>query len=441
MHSSYALRVSALSLPLLIAGCVGAGLGPPSYIDFLPPPAVEGGGVRVRELVETPNASLSQLLEAAELGNPRIEAARHSAGAAAGRAWQAELYPNPTLEFEAEGVPAGSPGLERSENTVSLTQPLIVGGRRSAAIAAARAAGDARSLTLEQTRRDVAAETRRVWTDLLYLQGAAALTSDLVTAARSTHEIASTRLEARATPESEVLKAQVEVDRLELRLRRLGRDRHAALQRLASLVGLEQVALVRLSGQLPRELPVLEFSALVGRLVEHPGLLAAKTRTRAALRQVDLAEAQRIPDLGLRFAYGRNNSSDQQILEGGISIPLPLFNRNQGRIHSAQQVAKQRQRSAEAMERRLHADLASALADYGSARDAAATHREQIVPAAERAFTLVREGYRAGRAGFLDLLDAQRTLAQVRLSELTALRDAHRALSRLTQLTGPLAAR
>lgn len=445
MHPPNALRAASAStlalLPALLAsGCAAAGFGRPTYVDL---PALQERPAgedqeRVRDLLRGRALGLDQLFQAAELGNARIAAARHAVDAAAGRAWQAELYPNPTLGLQTEEVPAGSPGFERSENTVSLAQTIIVGGRRSAAIAAARTEGDARALALEQTRWDVAAAIREVRTDLLYLQGAEELTTELIAAAQQTHEVAATRLRARATPESEVLKAQVELERLELAHRRLRRERRAALVRLAALVGVDDAGDLRLAGQLPRDLPDLDLGFVLPRLTEQPGLLAARAEGEAAAREVELAHAQRIPDLGLTLSFGRNNTSDQQILEGGISIPLPLFDRNQGRIHEAEATAAQRRRDAEAMQRRLHAELADLLAEYDSARDAARTHSERIVPAAERAFTQVSEGYRAGRAGFLDLLDAQRTLAEVRLSQLDALRDAHRAMARLTRLTGPL---
>ncbi len=442
MHSPIALWAGHFPLLLLLSGCVGTGLRSPGYLDLPPPQAEPDEAVsRVRALLQSPNPDLPRLLHAADLGNPRIAAARHAVGAAAGRAWQAELYPNPTLLLEAEEVPAGSPGLERSENTIGLRQPIVLGGRRSEALAVARAEGDARTLTLQQKRRDVAAEVRGVWVELVYLQAAEALTRELVQAARSTHQHANTRLAAQASPESEALKAEVEVERIDLKLRRMGRERQAALQRLAALVGLESLNAVRPAGELTASLPDLDLATLVGTLADHPGLLAAKAGIGVAQRQIDLAEAQWIPDVSLRFAYGRNNASDEQFLQGGLQIPLPLFDRNQGQIHEAEELAQERERTTEAMERRLYADLASVLADYASARDAAHTHSERIVPAAQRAFDQASAGYQAGRASFLDLLDAQRTLAQVRLSALVALRDAHRTLARLTQLTGPLAAR
>lgn len=437
---SYRLRVVCSAL--LLSGCVSTGFTTPSYVD-LPeqiPPARDAAAARVHELLAGPSPGLPQLLEAAELGNPRIAAARHAVGASAGRAWQAELYPNPILEFETEQVPAGEPGLERSVNTVGLTQPLVIGGRRAAGVAAARAAKDATLLQLQQARREVAASLREVRADLLYLQRAETLIGTLVSAAEQTFEIAETRLEARAVPESELLKAEVELRLLQLEQRRLQRERRATLARLAALVGREEVGELTLDGALSNKLPDLDLAALLSRLTEHPGLLAAYANASTAGKEAELARAERIPDVGIRVEFGRNNIRDLQIFNGGISIPLPLFNRNQGRIHEAEQRQRERSRSAEDLERRLHGELAQLSADYATARDAAQTHGDRIVPAAERAFSQISESYRAGRAAFLDLLDAQRTLAQAQLTQLRALRDAHVTLARLSQITGPLEA-
>ena len=151
---------------------------------------------------------------------------------------------------------------------------------------------------------------------------------------------------------------------------------------------------------------------------------------------MELAEAERIPDVTFQVAYGRNNGTNQEVFEGNVQIPLPVFDRNQGRIHTARQREQQRRREAEALERRAHAELSALLAEDASARDGVETYRDRIVPAAERAFAQAQAGYRAGRGDVRDVLDAQHTLAQAKLAGLEALRDAHQARARLTQWIG-----
>lgn len=436
---------------LLLTGCVSAGFRTPDYVADLDrlviansgplpngPPGSSARQAEIRQLIAKPQLGLVDLMRIADLSNPEIGAARNEVGAAAGRAWQAELHPNPILALEAEDVPIRSVGLSRSQNTLSVTQPIIVGGRRSAAISAATAKREARILTLAQKRREVLGEVRLVYFELLYVRQAIALHAALLEIGRETLRIATTRFEARAAPELEVIKPQVEVHELELGKRRLERQREAAAARLCAVLGGLAVPMDRLHGELPESLPDLDLARLQRPLREgHPGILAAQKEIEAADRLIRQAEAERIGDVGLRIAYGRNAFTDENTIEAGISIPLPIFNRNQGRIFEAKHLAAGARRSAETLAHRLVAELAVAHAAYMAARDEVAVFRDRIVPASEKALSQARAGYQAGKMRLLDLLDAQRTLSRARLSLLGSIKDASRARARIWQILGP----
>ena len=143
---------------------------------------------------------LGDLLRIAELNNPEVRSAWNEMGAAAGRAWQAELYPNPTLELEAEDIPARDPGLHRRENKIAIVQPLVLGGRRSAAISAAAAERDARHLLVQHKLREVQGDVRRLYVELIYLKQAVGRYAELRDLAQQTLQIATARHHARAAP-------------------------------------------------------------------------------------------------------------------------------------------------------------------------------------------------------------------------------------------------
>jgi cobalt-zinc-cadmium efflux system outer membrane protein len=369
------------------------------------------------------NLDLNDLLRVADSGNPEIKAARAEISAAEGRLRQAGLYPNPVLEFEAEEIPAGDIGFSRSENTVALSQPIILGSRRSAAVSAATAEKESRVFALEQKRREVLGLVHALFVELLYFAQAEASYQQLIESAGQTLEIAKARYEARAVPEVEVLKPEVEMQTLELASRRLVSERNATSQRLDSLLGGIHVPVERIGGELPGGLPDLDLNSLLRLLAEHPQPSSARKEAEAATRRVEQAKAERFPDVSFRLAYGRNAVEDQDIVEAGLSIPLPLFDRNQGNIMEAQALAEKAQKTVTAVENGLRADLAAAHAEYVSARDRAAVFRDRILPAAEKSFSQTQEGYRAGKRSLLDLLDAQRTLTEARLSYLAALRE------------------
>ncbi|MCH8007043.1 MAG: TolC family protein, partial [Planctomycetes bacterium] len=168
----------------------------------------------------------------------------------------------------------------------------------------------------------------------------------------------------------------------------------------------------------------------------HPSLLAASERIKAAEHRVEEAKAGRHPDIAARLAYGFDGESDEHILEAGLSIPLTVFDRNQGNILKARFkliVSKER---ARAELNRLRAELAAAYQRYMAAREQIPAFEQRIVGAAETSLAQTREGYNAGKLLFLDLLDAQRTHAQARVARLNLLRELNISWARLHAILG-----
>lgn len=433
---------------LLLSGCVSGGV---RTADRLADVDIGGTGLApagsrrtplqqtdLQRVLDRPEFRLDDLLAVADMANPEILAARHTLGAAAGRTWQAELYPNATLELEAEDVPTRHADLSRSQNTVSLTQPIIVGGRRSAAVAATTAAQEAQSLKLEAKRWEVLGDVRLIHAEIIYLRHARALHGELLEIAGQTFDIAKTRFNVRAVPELEVIESEIEVHKLELATRRLERQMTTAAARLRTLLGDVEIRADRIVGELPMDLTGLDLGRLRAMVEEnHPMLLAAQQDIAAADHRIAQARAERIPDIGVRLAYGRNTAADEHLVEAGISVPLPIFDRNQGKILETRHLAQVARNEAESLASGLDTELTAAYTAYMTARDEVDTFEARIVPAAGRALSQARNGYQAGRTSLLNVLDAQRTLAWARLSLLDSLRDATVARYRIWKITGP----
>lgn len=434
-----------LTSALVLAGCVGSGTRRPGYARPFSGKSLEHPAPPSRPLgdellvLRKTELGLEDVLRLADLKNPDIASSRAQIGVAAGRLWQAELYPNPTLSLEAESVPARNPSLGRSENTISITQPIIIGGRRRAAIEAASAERLRDIVRLDDVRRRVLGEVRAVFMELVVLASAERLDEELIELASQTHAVAVARFEERAAPESEMLKSQVELERLQLSRRARAHERSRLLRRMQALLGGVALAPEKLVGDLPNELPMIDLSLLLGAVErDHPRILAAQRDVEAAMHRLDSVEAARVPDLGLRLAYGRDEGSETDILEAGIEVGIPLFNRNQGRIVEARYEVRKAQQRLLAERGALVADVAAAHADYLEAVDRVQALTGSIIPAAEKALSQARDGYQAGRQSFLDILDAQRTLSEARLSQLEGQRAASLARARLIGLLGPL---
>ncbi len=436
--------ICSCGLLLSETGCVATGFRRPEYARVPHGDVVQAAdGEELREesgrlatLKAKDNLDLEELLYLADRKNPEIAAARNQVGVATGNLWQAELYPNPRLTFEAENIPTESLSLGRSENSVAIRQPLIIGGRRKAAIRAASAARLRDIVRLDGKRRRILGAVRTAYFELLYLAESEALHLELLELASQTLATAQARFEERAAPESEKLKARVETERLKLSRRRRGYERGRVLTRLESLIGME-FSKGRISGKLPQSHHSPSFELLWQKVEkQHPQIIAAEKEIDVAVHRIEQFEAERLPDVRLRLAYGQLGETDDTFVEAGLSFPLPLFNRNQGKIMAARHQLAIARNEAQSVGNNLRNELASAYADFAAAQDQVESFKHSIIPAATKALSQVRDGYQAGRQSFLDTLDAQRTLSEARLAHIQGLRDWNIAYAKLISIVG-----
>jgi outer membrane protein, heavy metal efflux system len=380
---------------------------------------------------------LADLLRVAEARSPDLAAARSGVGVAAGRRWQASLYPNPRADVFAEDI-SRREGLSDAKTTVGLTQPIILGNRRHAAMEAASAEQAARTAEVESRRRalfgDIAAEHAR----LVAIHEQQRLYGELRDLANRTLTSAQARFEAKAAPETDVIRPRVEVYRIEASLGRLAQERTAASRRLAFLLGGIEVDAARLAGTLPLTPGSLDIEALQATIrATHPSLAVTDREIDAAAGRLERVKAEVTPDLDIRVAAGYRGESDDGIVEVGAGMTIPLWDKRQGDILSARFELMRARQQRSAVENNLLGRLAEAVGDYEAARTQLDTFRHRIVPDAQRAFEQTGEGYRGGRSSFLDMLDAQRTLTEARVTLAELASGVAAARARIIQVVGP----
>src|SRR5208337_4384359 len=151
----------------------------------------------------------------------------------------------------------------------------------------------------------------------------------------------------------------------------------------------------------------------------------------------DLLKAERIPNIDLELGMDFNAPHDFQIgPRGQISVPLPIFARNQGEI--AQSIATQHMLDAEeaATKRSVAARVETAYYDLDAQRTQAETYRATLVPVAQQLESLAEQSYRAGKADILMVLTAQRNVHDVEQSYLQSLLTVQNAFAGLEEIVG-----
>jgi len=403
---------------------------PPREVTNSPaPPAIEE---------PTGALTLRQALALALARNPALAAFSWDVRIGEARILQAGLRPNPETGVEVEDVlgTGNFRGAREAQTTLQLSQLVELGGKRAARVNAARLARDLAGWDYETRRIEVFTQTAEAFVEVLNLQQRLALAEDTVGLAEKAVEAVNRRVEAARTFAVEGTKAQVALAAVQIERDQTRRALDAARQRLASHWGNPQARFERVEGNLESTKSVPELERLLERLRQNPEIARWATEISQRESNLKLEKSKRVPDVTVGGGYRRLSGPEDNAFLAGVSIPLPLFNKNQGNIKEAEyQLAKagDEQRAAEL---RVRTSLGQAWQRLAAAAAEVAALKEKVLPGAQQAFDTVSLYYTEGRLGYLDVLDAQRTLFASRSQYYRALSDYHQAVIAIERLIG-----
>ena len=362
--------------------------------------------------------------------NPRLVGPQADVEAAAALVAQARLRPNPEASFEAENV-AGTglySGLQSSEYTLSAGLPIELGGKRGARVRAAEADLQVARLTGQLSVADVGLAVRQRYV-------AAVAANQRVDLAQGVHDrnkellrVASALVDAGREPPLHSLRAEAELAQAEAELKAAQAEALSTRFALGAMIPGEDVPVVgSVFPELRPPYSVLgDYSGIEPRL--------ARAERDAAQASVGLERSLGRPDLTASAGVRRFEESNDQAFVVGVSIPLPLWNHNQGNVAAAEA----RVRAATAREAVALADyqqqVAEARAAYFAAEAKAGTLEEKSLPQAEEALRLAEIGYRNGKFPLIDVLAAADARDEIRRDLIDAREAKDKAAALLIRL-------
>ncbi|MCU0293050.1 MAG: TolC family protein [Thermoanaerobaculaceae bacterium] len=371
------------------------------------------------EVVDGAELTLAEARERALASSPALAAAGAGVVVAESEQRQAGAWPNPELEAEAEELDGFLSRSAGSETTLALRQPLPVLSRRPRQDAARWSSEGARA-GLDVTRLDLLAEVERRFATALAAQERLTLAEGSVATAREVAATVRALVEAgevspielsRAEAEAAIVATELSSCRLGLETARLG---------LAETLGESAPSFGVLNGTLAGEASVPALDSLQGRLAAMPEQRRLESEEGRLGAELVLALRERWPEPAVRVGTFFRGVDAEPAYVAGISLQLPLWDRRQGAIAAArarQEIGRQLRRAEEL---RRGATLASAHAALVQARDETAQVVREVLPRAEEVFTAIAEGYRRGKFGLLEVLEARRSLASARQRALDA---------------------
>lgn len=395
----------------------------------IPQTGLEQGAPRASEPAAP--LTLNAALELALGANPELSAAGRELEALDATITQAQARPNPVLSALIEDTRR-----EARTTTLQLNQPIELGGKRGAMIEAAERGRDAASLELEAKRAEIRAAVTAAFFDVLVAQERLRLAQASVELAQRASAAAARRVTAGKVSPVEETRARVAEAAVRVEQAQAASEVATARRRLAATWGNSSPRFERVEGD-PEALPPLPAMAdLNARLAASPNLLRARIEVD---RRQSLAEVERsrsVPDMIVILGGKRIEELDinQAIL--GVSIPIPIFDRNQGNLLEALRRTDKARDELSATGIRLSNELVQAHERLNTARQEVASLQRDILPGAQSAYDAATKGFELGKFSFLEVLDAQRTSFQAKSQYLRALAEAHRSAAEIERILG-----
>ncbi len=385
----------------------------------------------MRDAAPAAALTLKIALERAFDANPVLSAAQRELDAIEATIIQAQVRPNPEIAAYIEDTRKAT-----RSTTLQLNQPIELGGKRSARIGAAERARDAAAAELAAKRAEVRAGVVVAFYDVLVAQERLRLAQASVELAQRASSAAARRVTAGKVSPVEETRARVAEAGVRVELAIATSELATARKQLVSTWGDLSPNFARAEGELTALPPLPDLAELNARLAASPNLLRARIEVERRLALTEVERSRRVPDLTVSLGARRNEELglNQAIL--GVSIPIPVFNRNQGNLLEALHRTDKARDELSAAGIRLSNEMTLAYERLSSARQEAGMLQQEILPGAQSAYDAATKGFELGKFNFLDVLDAQRTSFQAQSQYLRALAEARRSAAAIQLILG-----
>jgi cobalt-zinc-cadmium efflux system outer membrane protein len=397
---------------------------PGSSEPIAAPPAQQG---------EAESWTLERVTRIAEMYNPVLRRAVARIQSARGDALQAGLYPNPRFDTNNPEVFAGS----ASNFNAGFMQDIVVKGKLRLERAAATEVVRQKELGFIQDRFDVLTEVRKQFYSTLAAQRRVQVLEEIVGIQMEALRASDGRVKAGEGTTTESLLIGIELQRTENTLISARTVLIGELKQLASVIGLPDLVIPFVVGELTKGFPEFDEDSLRRFVVgENAQSQIARREINKSQYLYQRARVEPYPNLrvGPAYSYFPAQAPGTTQFWFTVQFDIPTWNRNQGNILSTEADIVDSVASLGAVQNDLLRQVADALSQYRSARERARRYETEILPNARRAQQLVRDGYLKGVLDISTFLQSQRTLSDATVDYIDALDDTWQAAADLANL-------
>lgn len=369
--------------------------------------------------------------------SPRLTAAERDVGIATGQRMQAGALLNPEVSYEQDDSFGTGKyrGTKSAETTLQISQAFEWFGKREARISAGAAGVETAAIQRQAVRLEVLSETAIAFLNVLGAQRRIQVLDEQVAAIDRLTPLLQRRVEAGASSPAETGRAEVASALVKADRERLRSTLASARRELAVLMGGTTANFASVSGRFGVGRPPT-FQSVVAAIDANPQLVRWTAVYAQRNAELLLARLRPYPDVRIAAGWRHFSETNDDAVRLTLSVPIPVFDQNQGNILSAQESLAKTSAEREANRNTLIVIAGRAYDSLqGSLRELAIL-RETAIPKAEQAAQAISDGYGQGRYTLLEVLDAQASLTQARLREQEALQNFHIAVATIEGLVG-----
>lgn len=369
--------------------------------------------------------------------NPELASFGYRLKAEQARAEQAGLGASPEVSLNIEDA-AGSgvyKGLDNSQATLGIAW-LLEGDIRDGYSNVANAQTQLLTTEADIRRLDVASQTAKLFVTSLALQARSELVDKSLSLAKQAVDALARRSRAGGTAQAELARAQAEVARWQLEREDVEHELQSSYRLLAAQWGESQPGFEKLDGELFSQPALIPYENLQTRLEMNPAFMRLFSERSIRQAELELAEAQASPAWKFNLGVRHHESTRDQSLVAGVSIPFGERSRNRAGITEAQARLSAVMQQEVALRIRYQATLFVQYQEYKHSLHRIESYRDEIIPRLEEALRQTRRAFQLGRYSYLEWQSVQNELLSAQFALLEASVDAHLKRIEIERLTG-----
>jgi cobalt-zinc-cadmium efflux system outer membrane protein len=403
-----------------------------SFILFsIPVLAANDAALQHAENQNLTDLSLSDSLDLALKANPDIAVAIREREAIDGVKVQAATRPNPFVSTSIQDTRSAT-----RQIYLQFNQEIELGDKRTARMEAADAFYSKADAELATKKAEIHANVVLAFYELLVAQERVTLAKSSVEVAESALDAASKRVKAGKSSPVEQTKSTVAAASAKIELVQAMTQLNNSRKRLSALWGDNAPSFERATGEVATIPEISSLSNLQSLIDSAPSVKLAKLEIDAREAMTRIERSRAIPNITISAGVVNNQEIGLNQALFGLSIPIPVFDRNQGNVQEAASRTFKAEDELIAVKNRIQTNLATQYERLNAARQATLSLQSDILPNAQSAFDAANRGFSLGKFNFLDVLDAQRTLYQAKSQYINALLEAHQSIAEIERTLG-----